>query len=93
MDLESETKVLGVKLAPQLLGARDQGFLPDLICAHPGWGESLFLKDIWPDAPILSYQEFFYHSRGVDYDFDPEQQERQLARLRIPAYEERQLAA
>ena len=59
------------KAAAQL---RDQGFLPDLICAHPGWGEALFLRDVWPHARLLCYQEFFYHSRGVDLDFDPELQ-------------------
>src|SRR6056297_3264521 len=27
---------------------REQGYTPDIIIAHPGWGESLFLKDVWP---------------------------------------------
>ena len=53
---------------------RDKGFRPDLICAHPGWGEGLFLRDVWPEARLLCYQEFFYHARGVDLDFDPELQ-------------------
>lgn len=64
-----------------------QGFIPDIICAHPGWGECLFLKEIWPSVPILAYQEFYYRSFGADFDFDPEFQSsldwKSRARLRL----------
>ena len=49
-----------------------EGFMPDVIVAHPGWGESLFLKDVWPDARLGIYCEFFYHPHGADVGFDPE---------------------
>ncbi len=48
------------------------GFTPDLMVGHNAWGETLFLKDVWPDAPLLSYFEFFYAARGADTGFDPE---------------------
>ncbi len=51
---------------------RETGFTPDVIVAHPGWGESLFLKDVWPNAKLGIYCEFFYHAQGVDVGFDPE---------------------
>jgi glycosyltransferase involved in cell wall biosynthesis len=50
----------------------DDGVRPDLIIGHGGWGETLFVKDIFPDARVLTYFEFYYHAVGVDLDFDPE---------------------
>ena len=54
------------------LKLKAQGFTPDVIIAHPGWGESLFLKEVWPDAKLGIYCEFFYHPQGADVDFDAE---------------------
>lgn len=46
------------------------GFYPDLIVAHPGWGESLFLKDVFPRAPLVHFFEFFSRAKQSFYDFD-----------------------
>ncbi|HEY1103191.1 MAG TPA: glycosyltransferase family 4 protein [Burkholderiaceae bacterium] len=54
------------------LAMKAQGFTPDVIVAHPGWGESLFLKDVWPHAKLGMYCEFFYRPEGADVGFDPE---------------------
>ncbi|MFB6275451.1 MAG: glycosyltransferase family 4 protein [Halothece sp.] len=51
---------------------REQGFIPDIVCAHPGWGEALYLRDVFPEAKHLYFLEFFYRSRGSDVGFDPE---------------------
>jgi glycosyltransferase involved in cell wall biosynthesis len=51
--------------------ARD-GFVPDIVIGHNGWGEILYVKDVWPQIPLLGYFEFFYRASGSDVDFDPE---------------------
>jgi glycosyltransferase involved in cell wall biosynthesis len=62
----------GAEVAEVCKGLREQRFVPDLIVGHSGWGETLFLKDVFPDVPVLANFEFFYHSEGADVGFDPE---------------------
>ncbi|MBD2212335.1 glycosyltransferase [Nostoc linckia FACHB-104] len=56
------------KVAEQL---KAQGFVPDVICGHSGWGPTLFMKDAFPNTPLICYFEWFYHAYGSDADFDP----------------------
>jgi glycosyltransferase involved in cell wall biosynthesis len=51
---------------------RDQGYTPDVICAHPGWGETLLLREAWPQARQLHFVEFYYGAEGRDVGFDSE---------------------
>ena len=62
----------GLVVARALRQLRDKGVGFDAIVAHPAWGEALFIKDIFPDTPLLSYFEFFYSTTGADVGFDPE---------------------
>ena len=48
------------------------GYAPDIVVGHPGWGETLFLKEVWPHAKHIMYGEFFYAPHGLDVDFDRE---------------------
>jgi glycosyltransferase involved in cell wall biosynthesis len=71
--IDFETKVIrGEASFRKALELREQGFKPDVIIAHPGWGESLFIKEVWPEAKLGIYCEFFYHAKGADVGFDPE---------------------
>jgi glycosyltransferase involved in cell wall biosynthesis len=70
---DAETKVIrGEAAANAALELRNKGFVPDVICAHPGWGEALFLKDVFPQARMLCFIEFYYKAEGADFGFDPE---------------------
>lgn len=68
-----ETKIIRAEACfRRALMLRAEGFIPDVIIAHPGWGESLFLKEVWPEARMGIYCEFFYSAAGSDVGFDPE---------------------
>lgn len=71
--VDFETKIIRAEGAFRAcLRLKDQGFVPDVIIAHPGWGESLFVKDVWPKAKLGIFCEFFYLNDGADTGFDPE---------------------
>jgi len=55
-----------------MLELRARGFVPDAILAHPGWGESLYARDVFPDARLVHFCEWYYHAEGADLGFDPE---------------------
>jgi glycosyltransferase involved in cell wall biosynthesis len=68
-----ETKTIRAEASLRAaLSLKERGFAPDVIIAHHGWGESLFLKEVWPDAKLGIYCEFFYNASGADVGFDPE---------------------
>lgn len=67
-----ESAVLhGRAVANACVDLQNRGFTPDIIIAHPGWGESLYIKDVIPGAKLINYCEFFYHASGADIGFDP----------------------
>jgi glycosyltransferase involved in cell wall biosynthesis len=69
LDLAVQNGLAVAGLCEQL---KSEGFVPDLIVGHNGWGEILYVKDVWSGAPLLGYFEFFYRVAGSDVDFDPE---------------------
>ncbi len=62
----------GNAAAKAAMTAKRKGYYPDVIVAHPGWGETLYIKDIFPSSPLLIYCEFYFSPYGPDIDFDPE---------------------
>ena len=62
----------GQAVARVALALKKQGFTPDIMMGHNAWGEILYLKDVFPDVPLLGYFEFFRKPWGGCLDFDPE---------------------
>lgn len=69
--LTEEGVLNGQAVARAAQRLQKEGFQPDVIVAHMGWGEALYLKAVWPQTPLLGYFEWYYHAFGSDVDFDP----------------------
>jgi len=68
---ETEVGVLNAQqVARVALDLKRTGFVPDIMLGHNGWGEIWYLKEVFPDTPLLGYFEFFYRSEGADVGFD-----------------------
>ena len=63
----------GQEVARVAMRLRHNRFVPDLIVGHSGWGEILFLKDVYPDVPLVGYFEYYYHVYKGDTGFDPDE--------------------
>ena len=48
LSIEFETKAIRAKIVSDKCNElKGEGFIPDIIIAHSGWGEPLLLKNIW----------------------------------------------
>jgi glycosyltransferase involved in cell wall biosynthesis len=61
--------LMGQAAYKALLPVKQKGYRPDIILSHSGWGGNMFLKDLFPDSKLLTYYEWYYHSRNSDGDF------------------------
>lgn len=68
-----ETGVLyGQAVLRVLLDLKNKGYVPDVVVAHSGWGESLFVKEAFPNCKLIHFSEFYYQTSGADLGFDDE---------------------
>jgi hypothetical protein len=69
---EAEAAVLNAQEVARIaIELRQTGFVPDVMLGHNGWGEIWYLRDIFPQTPLIGYFEFFYRLQGADVGFDP----------------------
>lgn len=59
----------GQSAASMALTLKTQGYKPDIIYGFSGWGSAMFMKDIFPDVPFLSYYEWFYSADGPEVKY------------------------
>lgn len=62
----------GQQVLRLLLHLKGRGYRPEVVVAHPGWGESLYVKEAFPDTRLIHFCEYYYQTEGADLGFDPE---------------------
>ncbi|MBR1153692.1 glycosyltransferase [Bradyrhizobium sp. JYMT SZCCT0428] len=67
-----EHVVRGRAAADVMLKLRHEGFIPDIVVGHVGWGECLAVRDVWPTTKLVLHAEFYYAADGANIGFDPE---------------------
>ena len=70
----------------EALRLRQEGFNPDLIVGHSGFGNTIYLKEVWPSAKFVGYFEWFYRSQGSDVGFGNNQPPSPDTSLRVHTY-------
>ena len=74
----------GMGLLRVMAGLKKQGFVPDVILGHSGWGQTLFTRDVFPDTPFIGYYEWYYSATSPETTFDGRQRnELESAQLRM----------
>ena len=82
-----ETAILhGQACLREALRLRQNGFNPDVIIGHSGFGNTLYLKEVWPNAKFIGYFEWFYRSQGADVGFGSDQPPSPDTSLRVHTY-------
>lgn len=72
--VDTEAGLLNAQAVARVaLDLKQAGFVPDVMLGHNGWGEIWYLKDVYPNTPLIGYFEFFYRFLGADVGFDPKE--------------------
>ena len=54
------------------LQLKREGFTSDVMKGYASWGKALFIKDVFPQARLVIYFEYYYALEGPDVGFASE---------------------
>jgi glycosyltransferase involved in cell wall biosynthesis len=63
---------VGIAARDACADLKKRGFTPDLIVGHCGWGETMFVHDVYPNVPIATYFKYYFIAKDGCVGFDPE---------------------
>ena len=63
----------GMAVRKAMLELKRRNLEPDIIVVHPGWGEAMFIQDVFPDVPRIDYCEILVSKQIRLFDPDDAQ--------------------
>ena len=57
-------------VAEQAMTLKRQGWAPDVMLAHPGWGEALLLRQVFPATPLVIWPELWLRPEHLGQSSD-----------------------
>lgn len=61
--------IRAIEVARLCMKLKQEGFQPDVVVAHSGWGDAIYIKTVFPETPLINYMEFYNQPKGGDVDF------------------------
>ncbi|NKB73978.1 MAG: hypothetical protein GKR83_05610 [Synechococcus sp. s2_metabat2_7] len=55
----------GQAVVRQLITLRSQGFVPDVVVSHCGFGYAAYVKNIFPESKLISYVEWYFTDKNA----------------------------
>lgn len=56
------------KVAALAVGLKHRGWVPDVMLVHPGWGEALLLRQVFPSTPLVIWPELWLRPEHLGID-------------------------
>ena len=56
------------KVAQLAMNLKQRGWAPDVMLAHPGWGEALLLRQVFPSTPLVIWPELWLRPEHMGLD-------------------------
>ena len=58
------------QVAEQAMTLKRRGWAPDVMLAHPGWGEALLLRQVFPSTPLVIWPELWLRPEHLGQSSD-----------------------
>ena len=55
------------QVADLAMSLKQRGWAPDVMMAHPGWGEALLLRQVFPSTPLLIWPELWLRPEHLGF--------------------------